>query len=82
MAKGDSGMSENKAQEGQARSMRDVISEFFTEINAEFHRISWPKGKELIETTLVVLAFIVGLSVTVLVFDKVIEHALRLVLGA
>ena len=64
-------MSEDKAQEGQARSVRDAVSAFFTEINAEFHRISWPKGKELIETTLVVLAFIVGLSVTVLVFDKV-----------
>ena len=75
-------MSEDKAQEGQARSVRDAVSAFFTEINAEFHRISWPKGKELIETSLVVLAFIVGLSVTVLVFDKVIEHALRLVLGA
>jgi preprotein translocase SecE subunit len=55
---------------------------FFTDINAAFHCISWPKGKELVETSLVVLAFIVGLSVTVLVFDKVIEHALRLVLGA
>ncbi len=95
-------MSEDKAQEGQARSARDsendremwqaivrqarsardAVSAFFTEINAEFHRISWPKGKELVETTLVVLTFIVGLSVTVLVFDKVIEHALKLVLGA
>ena len=75
-------MSEDKSKDGQSRSIRDVISDFFSEIAAEFHRISWPKGKELIETTLVVLAFIVGLSVTVLVFDKVIEHALRLVLDA
>ena len=75
-------MSEDKSKDGQSRSIRDVISDFFSEITAEFHRISWPKGKELIETTLVVLAFIVGLSVTVLVFDKVIEHALRLVLDA
>ena len=75
-------MSEDKAQEGQSRSVRDSVSEFFSENSAEFHRISWPKGKELVETTFVVLAFIIGLSVTVLVFDKVIEHALRLVLGA
>lgn len=75
-------MSEDKAKEGEGRSVREAISAFFKETNAEFHRISWPKGKELVETTLVVLAFIIGLSVTVLVFDKVIEHALRIVLGA
>ena len=75
-------MSEIKAKEGESRTVRERVSAFFTELNAEFHRISWPKGRELTETTLVVLAFIVGLSVTVLVFDKVIEHALRLVLGA
>lgn len=75
-------MSEDKAKETGAQTVREAISTFFSETSAEFHRISWPKGKELIETTLVVLAFIVGLSVTVLVFDKVIEHALRLVLGA
>lgn len=76
-------MSNDKVQqEEESVSLKDKISAFFTEINAEFHRISWPKGKELIETTLVVLAFIVGLSVTVLVFDKFIEHALKLVLGA
>ena len=74
-------MSEDKA-EGKTGSVRDSVSAFFTELNAEFHRISWPKGKELIETTLVVLAFIVGLSVTVLVFDKVIELVLRTMLGA
>lgn len=75
-------MSEDKAKETDVRSVREAVSAFFSETSAEFHRISWPKGKELVETTLVVLAFIVGLSVTVLVFDKVIEHALRLVLGA
>ena len=75
-------MSEDKAKEGQSGSIAETISGFFTEIKAEFHRITWPKGKELVETTVVVLAFIVGLSVTVLVFDKVIEFALRRVIGA
>jgi preprotein translocase SecE subunit len=75
-------MSEDKVEEGRTASIRDSVSAFFTELNAEFHRISWPKGKELVETTLVVLAFIVGLSVTVLAFDKVIEFVLRSMLGA
>ena len=75
----------NKVEEASGSSVSSItgkIASFFAEIKAEFHRISWPKGKELIETTVVVLAFIVGLSVTVLVFDKVIEHTLKLVLGA
>ena len=75
-------MSEDKVEEGRTASIRDSVSAFFTELNAEFHRISWPKGKELVETTLVVLALIVGFYVTVLVFDKVIELVLRAMLGA
>lgn len=71
-----------KEQEEQSVSIREKISAFFSEIGAEYHRISWPKGKELIETTLVVLVFIIGLSVTVLVFDKVIERVLKFILGA
>ena len=70
-------MSEDKPEEGRTGSVRDSVSAFFKELNAEFHRISWPKGKELIETTFVVLVFIVGLSVTVLFFDKVIEFVIK-----
>ena len=59
-----------------------VVKGFFSEVSAEFGRITWPRGKELVETTVVVLFFILILSVVVLFFDKVIEWALRLVMGA
>ena len=59
-----------------------VVRGFLSEIAAEFSRISWPRGKELVESTVVVLFFIVILSVVVLFFDKVIEWALKLVMGA
>jgi len=59
-----------------------VVRGFFSEVSAEFGRISWPRGKELVESTVVVLFFIVILSVVVLFFDKIIEWALRLVMGA
>lgn len=60
----------------------ETVKGFFFETNAEFGRITWPRGKELIESTVVVLIFIAILSVVVLFFDKVIEWALRLVMGA
>ncbi len=62
--------------------VKAVISGFFSEVGAEFHRITWPKGKELVESTIVVLVFIVILSATVLVFDKIIEWVLKIVIGA
>lgn len=67
---------------GKMDSFKAVISSFFSEVGAEFHRITWPKGKELVESTVVVLAFIVMLSATVLVFDKIIEWVLKIVIGA
>ena len=59
-----------------------TVKGFLAEVGAEFGRITWPRGKELIESTVVVLFFIVILSVVVLFFDQVIEWALRLVMGA
>ena len=71
----------NEKQDEEARPMGRAISDFFSEIGAEFKRITWPHGHELIESTVVVLVFIVALSATVLVFDKVIEYALKFILG-
>jgi preprotein translocase SecE subunit len=67
---------------GKFDGMAAVISGFFSEVGAEFGRITWPKGKELIESTVVVIILIVIISGVVLVFDKVIEWALKLVMGA
>lgn len=71
----------NEKQNEEARPFGQVVSGFFSEIGAEFKRISWPYGHELIESTVVVLVFIVALSAAVLVSDKVIGYALKLILG-
>lgn len=73
---------EEEKQEGKLGGIMAVVSGFCSEVGAEFHRITWPKGKELMESTVVVLAFIVMLSATVLIFDKVIEWLLMHVIGA
>ncbi len=73
---------EVEKQEGKFGGVMAAVSGFCSEVAAEFHRITWPKGKELMESTVVVLVFIVGLSATVLVFDKVIEWLLKVVIGA
>lgn len=81
-------MSENSAATAEVQERKgfgeivETVKGFFAEVSAEFGRITWPRGKELIESTVVVLFFIVILSVVVLFFDKVIEWALRLIMGA
>lgn len=77
-------MSDQEIEEQQGRFgvVGATISNFFSEVGAEFRRITWPKGKELTESTVVVLVFIVLLSATVLVFDKVFEFILKLIIGA
>ncbi|NLL82704.1 MAG: preprotein translocase subunit SecE [Lentisphaerae bacterium] len=55
------------------------IQGFLSEVGAEFRRITWPERQELIESTVVVIVFIVILAAVVLVYDKVIEAALQLI---
>lgn len=61
-------------------SVVSSVQGFFKEVNAEFHRITWPKGKELTESTGVVLTFIVILAATVFVFDTLIQWLLGIIL--
>lgn len=74
--------SEEVSDNGNSGGIVATIRGFFSEVSAEFGRITWPRGRELVETTVVVLFFIFILSVVVLFFDKIIEWALRLVMGA
>jgi len=55
------------------------IGGFLSEVKAEFRRITWPERQELIESTIVVIVFIVILAVVVLVYDKVIQAVLQLI---
>ena len=52
---------------------------FVREVNAEFRRTTWPDRQELVQSTAVVMVFIVLLAFSVLICDKVIQFLLRLI---
>ena len=55
------------------------IGTYLNEVSVEFRKISWPDRQELVDSTLVVLSFIVIMAVVVLCCDKVIELVLQLI---
>jgi preprotein translocase subunit SecE len=55
------------------------IGSFLGEVGTEFRKTSWPERRELVESTLVVITFIVLLAVVVLVCDKAIQFVLTLI---
>lgn len=57
----------------------EAIKGFLSDVSAEFRRITWPERRELSESTVVVIVFIVILSAVVLVYDKVIQALLQLI---
>lgn len=64
---------------GKANEMLRKLGVFFGEVGAEFRKTSWPERRELVESTLVVVSFIVLLSAVVLVCDKGIRLVLTLI---
>ena len=57
------------------------LSEYFKGVGAEFHKITWPDYGELKDSTMVVIAFIVILSATTLVYDYLIKLVVQAVTG-
>jgi preprotein translocase subunit SecE len=55
------------------------IGTYLSEVSVEFRKISWPDRQELVDSTLVVLSFIVILAIVVLCCDKVITLVLQLI---
>ena len=55
------------------------LGAYLGEVGVEFKKVAWPDRQELIDSTLVVISFIVILSVVVLCCDKVIEFVLKLI---
>jgi len=51
-----------------------IIGRFFGEVGSEFRKTSWPERRELVESTMVVLTFIVVLAGVVLACDFVIKE--------
>ena len=61
--------------------MLEKIKGFLNDVALEGKRISWPARRELIDSTIVVIVFIVLLSVTIMVCDEIIRMVLKFVLG-
>jgi preprotein translocase SecE subunit len=55
------------------------LGSYLGEVGVEFKKVSWPDRQELVDSTYVVIAFIVILAVTVLCCDKVIQFVLQLI---
>ncbi len=57
----------------------NTVRGFTGEVGAEFQRTTWPDRRELVQSTIVVMFFIVLLAFSVLVFDRVIQFVLHLI---
>jgi len=55
------------------------IGTYLSEVSVEFRKISWPDRQELLDSTVVVLSFIVILAIVVLCCDKVIKLVLQII---
>ncbi|MCL2104334.1 MAG: preprotein translocase subunit SecE [Kiritimatiellaeota bacterium] len=55
------------------------VGTYLNEVGIEFKKISWPSRQELVESSYVVITFIVIMAVVVLCYDKVIEYVLAFV---
>ena len=56
-------------------------AQFVREVRQELDKVTWPSRRELVATTLSVLAMSAVAAVFFLVVDQVISVAVRLVLG-
>lgn len=61
--------------------MIQKIKQFFSDVALEGKRVNWPARKELVDSTLVVIVFIILLAVIIMVCDEVIRRVLSFILG-
>jgi len=55
------------------------LGAYLGEVGVEFKKIAWPDRQELMDSTVVVISFIVILAVVVLCCDKAIQLVLQLI---
>lgn len=55
------------------------VGAYLGEVGLEFKKIAWPDRKELIDSTIVVVTFIVILAIVVSCYDKIIMFFLQLI---
>ena len=61
--------------------MFDKIKQFLGDVVLEAKRISWPNRRDLVDSSLVVIVFIILLAIVIMACDEVIRAFLRLILG-
>ncbi len=61
--------------------MIQKIRQFFADVALEGKRITWPSRRELVDSTIVVLVFIVLLAIIIGCCDQVIRKVLAFILG-
>ncbi len=61
------------------KQMIQSVGAYLGEVGVEFRKIAWPDRQELVDSTVVVISFIVILAVVVLCCDKVIQFFLQLI---
>ena len=59
-----------------------AFGRFLSDCKTEFRKITWPRRKELVESTWVVAAFIGLMGVFLFLSDWILQNALNLVIGA
>ena len=55
------------------------LGAYLGEVGVELKKVSWPDRQELIDSTLVVITFIIILAVVVFACDKVIQYVMQLI---
>lgn len=61
--------------------MMQKIKQFLAEVALEGKRIHWPARRDLVDSTLVVILFIVLLAIVIMICDEVIRWVLSGILG-
>ncbi len=61
--------------------MFDKVKQFLGDVALEARRIAWPARRDLVDSSIVVIGFIVILAVVIMICDQVIRWALQILLG-
>lgn len=62
--------------------MIQKVRKFFEDVMLEGKRISWPARRELVDSTIVVIVFIVLMAIVIMICDEVIRRLLAWILGS
>ncbi len=62
--------------------MKEKIANYLTDVMKEMRKVTWPTRDELKESTVIVLVSSLIVSVVIFGIDKIIELAMRLLVGS